>query len=331
MSDGNLLSSSAGDIMAEATDWFARLRSAAMLEADRLELERWLETSAHAAAFAEVESLWQGVERLHDDPRLLALREETRRNRRVRQLRHLGAIAASFVALIVGAVLFYQFAFAPGTVPSQDLRFVTATGQRLPIVLADGSTIQLDADSAVRIAIDDDHRAVEIERGRAYFQVSHDPRRPFVVTAGGRSVTALGTAFAVDTLANALDVVLVEGRVRVQGRVNEGEHAIEMTAGSRLLASADGRWRATQIDTDKATAWLHGKLVFDNARLADVVAELNRYTDRTIVLADKVTGEKRLSAVLNSGDVNTFIQAIAMLDLARVHREPDGKLVLDQK
>ncbi|WP_162854731.1 FecR family protein [Sphingobium estronivorans] len=317
--------------MAEATDWFARQRSADMQGTDRRALDRWLATPAHAAAFAEVESLWHAVEGLHDDPHLLAFREEARRNGRVRHFRRLGAIAASFLILILGMGLFYQYAFVPDPVPAQSLRFATTTGQRLPIALADGSTIQLDADSAVRVAIDDNHRAIEIEKGRAYFQVSHDPRRPFVVSAGGRSVTAVGTAFSVDTLGNGLDVVLVEGRVRVRGRSNEGRHAVEMTAGSRLLASADGRWRAGQIDTGKATAWLHGQLVFDNARLSDVVAEINRYTDRTIALADDGTGEKRLSAVLNAGDVNSFVQAVAMLNLARARTEPDGSLVLRQK
>lgn len=151
------------------------------------------------------------------------------------------------------------------------------------------------------------------------------------MSAAGRSVTALGTAFAVDKDANKLDVVLVEGRVRVDGDGRPGGRAVELTAGGRLQIAADGSWHADQVDTDMATAWLSGRLVFDNARLADVVDELGRYTERKIAIAPDGTAERRLSAVLKAGDVGTFTEAVRVLQLARVQATPDGTIMLSQK
>lgn len=331
MNDGVELAPWADAIEAEAAAWFARVRSGTMSSAETMELERWLAIAAHEAAFVEVESMWHAVAALHDDPKLLQLREDARADGQTKRLWAFGAIAASILAAICLAVFFTPFGFRAGETSPDEVRFATVTGQRLPIALADGSTIQLDANSSVRVRLDADRRAIEIEHGRAFFRVRHDPHRPFIVSAGGRSVTAVGTAFAVDTFARPLDVVLVEGRVRVEGRSQEGRRAIEMTAGSRLEVTPDGGWHAGQVDPAKATAWLNGRLVFDNARLADVVAELGRYTDRSITLSRDGTGERRLSAVLLAGDVDTFVQAVRTLNLAEVQTDKNDAIVLRQK
>lgn len=318
-------------VEADAAAWFARVRSGGMSAADRRALDQWLAEPDHAAAFATVEALWHAIEPLHGDPDLLPLREAARNHGRMRRLSIYGAIAATLVAAFVASVFFFNARGVQETDSHQTVRFATARGERLPIALADGSTIMLDANSSVRVSLQAGRRSVEIEQGRAFFKVSHDARRPFVVSAAGRSVTALGTAFAVDKNARQLDVVLVEGRVRVDGDGRPGGRAVELTAGGRLQIAADGSWHAGQVDTDMATAWLSGRLVFDNARLADVVDELGRYTERKIAIAPDGTAEKRLSAVLKAGDVGTFTEAVRVLQLARVQATPDGTIVLSQK
>lgn len=321
-----------GDIATEATAWFMRRRSGTMSEEAERDLRQWLATPACAEAFARVEQLWQGLEPLHDDPKLLRLREEARSRGRPHWFWRPAALAACAVGAVAAAVALFLYPIAgpPDVPPQHDMRFATAKGQRLPIALADGSSIVLDANSSVRVDVGSRERVVEIEQGRAFFQVAHDSRRPFVVRAGLRSVTAVGTAFSVDTITNPLDVVLVEGRVRVQGQPQEGRPALEMSAGSRLLVPAKGSWRASKVDTARSTAWLRGQLVFDNAPLSRVVAEINRYTERPVILAHDGTAEKRLSAVLNVNDLRAFTGAVEMLGLAQAHSRPDGTLVLRQ-
>lgn len=319
------------DVAAQAAEWFARFRSGMMSGAERQDFDCWLSLPAHAEAFLEVERLWQGMAELQDDPKLLALQKRARRNARLRQFGSFGAIAASLLAMVALTVLLVRPAPTQKTPEGQELHFATATGQPLPLELADGSRVLLDANSAIRVVLNSKSRVVSLEQGRAYFQVGHDPYRPFVVKADGRSVTALGTAFTVDTHVNPLDVVLLEGSVGVEGSDHEGGHVVKMAAGSRLLISADGKWRVAQVDTSQAASWTSGKLVFDNTRLSDVVAEINRYTDKNILIMDDGTGEKRLSAVLKAGDIQAFIGAIALLDIAQVQMDADGNFIVGQK
>lgn len=319
------------DVASQAAAWFARFRSGAMSASDRQDFECWLSLPAHAEAFGEVEHLWQGMAALQDEPQLLLLRERARRNGRQCQLRRFGVLAASVLILIALTVSLIRPGPAQETPDPQELHFATVTGQPLPLELADGSKILLDANSAIRVALNSESRVVSLEQGRAYFQVGHDPYRPFVVKADGRTVTALGTAFTVDTHVSPLDVVLLEGSVRVEGSSSEGRHVVKMAAGSRLQIFSDGKWQAAQVDTAQVASWTSGKLVFDNVRLADVVAEVNRYTDKNILILDDETGGKRLSAVLKAGDVQAFIGAVSLLDIAQVQKDAAGNFILSQK
>lgn len=324
-------SSPDGDVETDAASWFARMRAGTMSAVETRALENWLAVPEHARAYGEVERMWQAVATLHDDPQLLRMREEARADGRTKRPWAYGAIAASILVAILLGLFITGTDYRAEEASPEAVRFATITGQRLPIALSDGSTIELDANSAVRVQFTDSRRKIEVEHGRAFFKVKRDTHRPFVVSAGGRSVTALGTAFSVDAAARKFDVVLAEGRVRVEGKSRAERRAIEMTAGSRLRIGADGNWRMDQIDPDKANAWLHGRLVFDNARLADVTAEIGRYTDQAITLAPDGTGDKRLSAVLQAGDTGTFLEAVKTLELARVGRDADGAILLHQK
>ena len=319
------------DVKAQAAEWFARFRSGALSASDRQDFECWLSLPVHAEAFAEVEQLWQDMAEIREDPRLLALQERARRNGRLRQFGRFGAIAASLLVMVALTVFLVRTDPVRKPPEAQELQFATTGGQPLPLELADGSRIVLDVNSAIRVVLGSESRVVSLEQGRAHFQVGHDPDRPFVVKANGRSVKALGTAFTVDTHVNPLDVVLLEGSVGVEGSSREGGHVVKMAAGSRLLISSDGRWQVAEVDTAQAASWTSGKLVFDNARLVDVVAEINRYTDANIVIGDDGTGEKRLSAVLKAGDVQAFIGAIALLDIARVQKDAGGNFTIRQK
>src|SRR5690606_29089751 len=123
---------------------------------------------------------------------------------------------------------------------------------------------------------------------------------------------------------------LVRGRVRVhEVNASSSEHsAVEMSAGHRLLAARDQRWILQQADTQTSMRWVEGQLVFDQEPLADIVAVLNRYSTRKIVIADPVIAQRPLSAVLTVGDIDTFLQSTRALRLAEVRERPDGSIEL---
>ncbi|WP_340314584.1 FecR family protein [Rhizorhabdus argentea] len=325
------LDSRVDPVAREAAMRFARMRSGALSESEVEDLEAWLRDQGNADAFADVDRVWRGVEPLRTAPKLLALREHARRGWATRSFRSLGAIAAAVMAVFVSIGLTFVALRLEPEMPRQaqeSARFVTSTGERKPIALADGSTIMLDAESSIHVEIDSSRRFVRLERGRAYFDVAHDTRRPFVVGLDGRSLTALGTAFSIDLASNRLDVVLVRGRVKVHGRPDDGNLSIQMDAGTRLLVAGGGRWISEKADNLAATSWMHGRLVFENAQLSDLCAEFNRYTAQKFVIENNDTAARRISAVINAGDVETLVSAIDAMGIAKVSRKSDGTIVL---
>ncbi len=73
---------------------------------------------------------------------------------------------------------------------------------------------------------------------------------------------------------------------------------------------------------------MHGRLVFENAQLSDLCAEFNRYTAQKFVIENNDTAARRISAVINAGDVETLVSAIDAMGIAKVSRKSDGTIVL---
>jgi transmembrane sensor len=151
-------------------------------------------------------------------------------------------------------------------------------------------------------------------RGEAFFEVAKDPTRPFVVTAGSRQVIAVGTAFNVRLQDRQLRVTLVEGRVRVIIAPAPDSPALPVTpvtpvtleAGSALVATENGVERIEKLDVARATSWRSGTLVFDGERLADVVAEMNRYSHEKLVISNAVLADRKVSGVFEPAGGPSF-------------------------
>jgi transmembrane sensor len=156
------------------------------------------------------------------------------------------------------------------------------------------------------------------------------------VTAGDKVVTAVGTAFSVRVQKHAVEVTLVEGKVRVQeasappllptAKPPVRVAPTEMTAGSKLVAVQDKGWVLRPVDTAKAESWMQGQLIFEDRPLGEVAAELNRYSDRKIVIADQAVASTPITGAFATGDVNAFVSAVRSYHLAAVTSE-NGKEV----
>ena len=161
----------------------------------------------------------------------------------------------------------------------------------------------------------DDTRSIVMERGRTRFDVAHDVKRPFLVTAGAETVVAVGTAFAVEKLQSKVLVTLVQGRVLVQqgdlgiDRKTQSEPTISLAPGEQLTATRAGDPHVSHVNLDTETAWESGHLVFRGVPLRDAVEEVNRYTNHAVMVAPSVS-ETKISGVFNAGDVDAFVQAV---------------------
>ncbi|SFK56603.1 FecR domain-containing protein [Caulobacter sp. UNC279MFTsu5.1] len=322
------MSAALQDRAAEVAAWFARRRAGTLTRDDQNAFQAWLDADpGNREAFEAASDLWDDFDGLRTDPRLMRLREEAKGalgRQRVR--RRIGAIAAC-AALVLGGVAAWRGGRdLLAIIAPQPTTYATRVGQTMSVSLPDGSLAVLDTNSELRAWAPGKTRRLELARGRAFFKVAKDPARPFVVRAGEHSVTALGTQFDVDLRPAAFKVVLSEGRVRVKSErpVGGAASSVDMNAGYQLVAR-DGNWNLSRVDTRSAEGWMSGRLVFDDAPLAVIAAELSRYSTAPITVAPDVA-DRRMSAVLPTKDPEAFVASAEALGLAR--RAPGGGYAL---
>ncbi len=299
-----------------AADWFALKRSGGMTAQQLLEFQCWLDAAPeNRAAFEDAERSWALAGMLREDPELMLLRAQVRKAYPPLPRRMAAAAAVVAVAtVLVGVWLTWRE--PPG---AQQQAFRTGVGQRTTVTLADGSVVMLDTDTVLRTRESGGERRMYLDRGRALFRVAKDPSRPFVVEADGRTITALGTVFDV-SVGDAFEVTLVEGKVRVeQSRtLLRTAHSADLNAGYRIEAKDTRDWTVAAADVGKETGWAEGRLTFVDDPLAKVAAELNRYSDRKIVLKDEAVGLAPVVAVFKPGDMESFVKMVRSYELAEV-------------
>lgn len=325
-----------------AAGWFALHRSGEATPEEAAAFDAWQAEPAHRAAYDAVARSWEAVELARTAPEILALRAQARRQRASPRRAVAGRIAAGFAALALVGGLGMWVGEESGLARSRGLQtqtYRTGVGERSTFALPDGSVVTLNTDTVLRTRADRDRRLLYLDKGQAYFRVAKDRRHPFQVAAAGRVVTAVGTAFDVRIDGQKFEVVLVEGKVKVDNlaarpAAGSGTQAppaqtTEMIAGDRLVASVETRaWAVAPTDTARETSWLSGWLNFENERLSDVAAEFNRYSPRKIVLAEAELGETPVSGRFEADDVEAFTRALAKYEIARVQSAGPGEILL---
>ena len=204
----------------------------------------------------------------------------------------------------------------------RDDSYQTAVGEQKTVTLADGSTVKLNTNTKITVAFTDLNRSVILDQGQAYFIISKDPEHPFVVTFDGGSVTALGTEFEVYNKGPEVIVSLVEGKVKVQSypknttakqiRGVEPEEIIMSTKddlGTQISLSPNHISPIIKTDNDLINAWQKERLIFRKASLDHIIAEINRYSPRKIILAEPSLGNEVVSGVfpIDSGEAIDII------------------------
>ena len=320
--------------------WTQRLKKASVwrMQAERdsaieqgTKFRRWIEETSNRAAWNTVGHLWDVLERHRDAPELSALREKALHRARPRPsfvrrpIWHYAAGAAALALIIAVSLTRVMPASKPVT-------YSTAVGKRQTVVLADGSRITLDSASAVTVTqFSSNTRSLVLNKGRAHFDVAHDPTRPFRVRIGDRTVTAIGTAFNVESLGSKILVTLTQGRVKVESDTADWEHdkAILLTPGEELVGRPAGATEITQIDPRIANAWQHGQIVLNDEPLNDVAEQLNRYL-ATPLWVDPAIAKLRISGVFNVGKIDSFVGAITSYFPVEAKSE-GGHILLEQR
>lgn len=318
----------------------------------RADFEQWRSTSAeHAATYARVERARLLLEGDAESRAMLALRRETLArlaDRRPSRRPRMAALAACTVlvgSLLTGfAVNGGDWRGLPQTLQDHaryllhgELARSTARGERLTLVLEDGSVLTLNTDSRARIRYSDEQRRITLERGQALFEVARDTARPFVVTAGDQEVRALGTAFDVRLSGAQVEVTLLEGRVTVGAAaaaiasdtaVAPHRAPTVLEPGQQLVAHARDLPQLHQPDVQRVVSWRNGQVIFQDDPLASAVEEMNRYARRQVVLADDRLEALRVSGAFDTGNTALFVEALTSYFPIRVVSRQSDHIVL---
>ncbi|VVN36634.1 hypothetical protein PS662_05202 [Pseudomonas fluorescens] len=303
----------------EAARWFVRLQEPAIDVEEYRRFEFWLnQHPQHADEFKMLQRLWTAADLL-PAARLQALCETPSTRSKRRPLRY--AVAASVLAVALGLGLFSGL----NQPTPYNAEFSTALGERRHVALPDGSVIDLNSRSRLQVRFEKGHRNIELTEGEAMFNVAHDSDRPFVVNAGSGKVTVTGTRFDVRRGVSDTRVVVEQGTVKVQGRGAAENEFISLTAGLGTRVDAQGTVAAAYaVNPAELTAWRSGKLVFNNASLADVAEEVSRYREKPLTVSNDKVGDLRLTSVFKSDNTDALLKALPNILPVAIRTLDDG-------
>lgn len=306
----------------EAGRWYARLLAPDCTQQEREQFEQWRQLDRrHTAEYAKAEQIGAQLFSLStEDPRLAAMTEralamgdsDAEQDPVADARRSRWAIPVALAACFALAVLAFAFTRLTLTEPGELHAHVATSGEQRNVTLKDGTVIQLDVRSELDVEFSTGQRLVTLRRGRAIFDVAHDPNRPFSVAAGAGLVTALGTRFQVYRSYEHLTVTLEEGVVEVAGEYRGRAQHEHLTAGEELSISARSpEWVKREVDTQTVTSWSQGRHVFRGVRLGDALIEVNRYAAKKVRLTDPALADLAVSGSFLAGDSETIVSAFA--------------------
>jgi transmembrane sensor len=282
---------------------------------DQVELNAWLAQSmTHSIAFWRLNAAWQRAERLTALHPSIAPGAGFFDRARPMLLR---AAAAAIGAALVGGGAFYWLH------PSEH-SYATTRGTREIVSLSDGSQIELNTDTSVRVSATLGERTVWLDSGEAYFQIKHDAAHPFRVFVAGHRVTDLGTKFSIRTDTRKTEIVLTEGSARLDDLgTGAKDHAITLKPGDVAVATADSVsvTKAPLHVLNDRLGWLRGVLIFDNTRLADAAAQFNRYSDRKLIVEGDAA-DLKIDGTFPANDTAAF--AVIAGHILHLHAKDNG-------
>jgi len=228
---------------------------------------------------------------------------------------------ARIAAVVAGVALFGGAAFwIQRDLTITEIR--THVGERREITLKDGSVVRLSPNTDLQVQMQPKLRSVVLERGEAVFRVAKDAARPFVVSAARARVRAVGTIFAVARSGDNVVVTVTEGRVtvapsdaNVRGNTPGGTaNPIALQANERVSISPVGTAsQVRRVAVTRVPEWDEDQLVFENARVADVVSRFNRRNRVQIHIADQTLGSRTVSGIFDSDDPRSFVDFLTVV------------------
>ncbi|MFC4312717.1 FecR family protein [Steroidobacter flavus] len=317
-----------------AADWLQRLDDPELSQED---LQAWLEwfeaADDHRKAFEELQTMRQRF-------RVLPPRDREELKRRVeppvrrRRFANVWPLAAAIGAMAVGAGWWIAQTHGTNT-------YAAAENRHRTIMLDDGSSLVLGANSVVDVTYSPTRRFLNIQRGEAYFEVAHNRFRPFMVQAGEVRVTAVGTAFNVQRRSDQVTVTVTEGKVRVTRGDESPRATTTVSSGTtrtieteRVLAMGQQAVLpiATTAETPPAATvapdWSGDHARFIDTPLRDVLPIINRHASTRLSIEDPRVADLTYSGTIFRSHVDEWITSLPQVFPVRAVTLQDGSVTL---
>ncbi len=329
------------DPVTQAADFFIDFRAGDGTAAVRARFEKWLRSSPeNVQAYLEIAAAWSELptadpeSRIDVEALLEAAREVKEGNvinldpgrvraasptswRHMRRWACVGSTALLLLAALVGLSLW--------RVNSGAATYETGIGDQRTLILADGSTVMLNALTTIRVRITQRAREITLTRGQAYFHDTDEPARPFIVRAGRSSVRAIGTEFDVNEEPDRTVVTVLAGKVAVAKSFawldgirrrellrelagpQNSLRSVLVSAGEQVTIVAQNIRAPNTVDVAAATAWMQQRLVFDGTPLEKVAQQFNLYSRRRLIIADPSLRDIGISGDYSASDPAALI------------------------
>lgn len=326
----------------EASLWLVRLDNGNLSETSRKELRHWLAADErHPAALKAMAEIWDDMDKILNviDDKNIA-----------KNVTIWPILKPVFTPIVLAASICFVAVFLWLAKPYdvQKHSYATLVGQHMDTTFDDGSIIHLNTNSRIETEFSADKRIIKLVKGEALFEVAHDPQRPFIVYVGDRLVQAIGTKFVIHLNDENIQVTVTDGKVKMSKvaldttleDIKELDSAVTekddiyITKGEKVVVAGDQAAQLTHVkpeNINRELAWLDGKLIFDNEELFDVIEEINRYVNITIVLKDPSLHNIRISGRFDLGDSDALIEALELSFNVKSQRLDSNKILLTKK
>ncbi|MGG4605089.1 FecR family protein [Paenalcaligenes sp. Me131] len=317
----------ASELRERAVHWFTRIRSGDATPDEVEACQTWRqEDPEHERLYRSVEFFWDASSQLPQERlrAILAKPDQKPSKRRVFTRRQFGlGLATVCAAGVVAAVALPNLLHGEALYRAS---IATSQGERREVALPDGSRLMLNVNTRIDVAFYERQRVIELISGEVFSVVESDVQRPFIVQAGNTEVEVTGTRFDVLYEHDEVSVSVESGSVAVTSGEWWSRDKQQLKGGQYVAIGRDGASKVEQVQVENITAWLEGKIVFDNAPLERVVAEMNRYLPQSARLDAPQLRDYRVAGVFNVNDPDAMISALPAIAPVQVYRLTDGRI-----
>jgi transmembrane sensor len=315
----------------EATEWFIRFCEDEVDGSACEEFDAWLRVSPqHVRAYLDISAFWVAAGTMTRTPKVdvdllveraraagnVVVLEQTKARAPVKGERSMHrfrlAIAASVLLTCLALGAWWQVVRYPN--------YATQFGEQRTVTLEDGSVVELNARTRIKVRFTAAGRDIDLIEGQALFRVAKNPDRPFIVASGNTRVRAVGTEFDVYQKTQGTVVTVVEGRVAVSAPPERPPTATDdsaqagpvmLSAGEQVTVTSHRVAAPSRANVAQAMAWTEGKLVFDSTPVSEVVQEFNRYNSRPLSIDDPQVLAFHISGAFRTTDSTQLIRLLS--------------------